>query len=335
MAMKQKGLELLLALVLGFGLPCLMLNSISLWIEPLPTELPIQSVPTAAQEIVTQEEAVTREEIQIRVLTGDTQQQMDLEEYLIGVVLGEMPASFEVEALKAQAVVARTYTLRRVTQSPKHPGSAVCTSPDCCQAYTAPESYDGGQESLEKVAAAVEATAGQVLTYQGALIEATYFASSGGYTEDALVVWGSDLPYLQATSSPEDAYADKYMNQVTMTTGEFQKALGLSLSGDGGNWIRSLSYTNGGGVAEMNIGGTMFRGTELRQLLGLKSTAFTISISGDMVTITTRGHGHRVGMSQYGAEAMAVAGSSYEEILLHYYQGVHLEEYIDNSGDIG
>ncbi len=317
--MKQKTDTVFLALLFGLLMPFWMVNGAALLV-------PRQETQPVAQP-TTQETEPARQKRYITVLSDGQAQTMELEDYLVGVVLGEMPADFETEALKAQAVVARTYTLRRVTVSPKHEGSAVCTAPDCCQAYRSPESYlagGGTQASVDKVLAAVEATAGLVLTYEGSLIEATYFSSSGGRTEDAVAVWGSDLPYLRATDSPEEVYTD----QVTMTASEFRNALGL----DSGTAlaVQAVTYTDGGGVDRMTISGKIFQGTQLRQLLGLKSTALTVTVSGSTVTITTVGHGHRVGMSQYGAETMALGGSSFDEILLHYYQGVKLEEYVDN-----
>ena len=331
--MKQSGKEWIPALVMGILVPWLMLNGAVLFTERELIQPQIQASETVETTAPAAEEA-----LMIDVLVDGVQTRMALEDYLVGVVLGEMPASFEPEALKAQAVVARTYTLRRVETAPKHEGGAVCTSPECCQAYTAPADYlsgGGTAADLEKVAQAVADTAGLVLTYGGSLIEATYFSSSGGRTEDALAVWGMDLPYLQATDSPEDDYADKYMDTITITAHEFQEALGLELTGRCEGWIESVTYTNGGGVDTMVIGGKAFKGTELRTLLGLRSTAFTVTAFGDQFTITTRGYGHRVGMSQYGAEAMAVDGSSFDEILAHYYQGTTLEEYIDKSSNFG
>lgn len=328
--MEKKGNDLILALLMGMLVPCLMLNTAGL-LAGINT-VPEQTIPSVKEEPTGTTGSST---LWISVLTGDgTVTRMELEDYLVGVVLGEMPASFEVEALKAQAVVARTYTLRRCTVSAKHEGNAVCASPECCQAYCAPSDYldhGGTQISVDKVKMAVESTHGLVLTYEGELIEAVYFSSSGGRTEDALAVWGSDLPYLRATDSPEAQDAES----VTMSTEAFQQALGATLQGRCETWIGAVTYTNGGGVETIEIGGISYGGTELRSLLGLRSTAFIITAVGDSVTITTRGFGHRVGMSQYGAEAMAVAGSTFEEILAHYYQGTVLEEYIDNTGVFG
>ena len=263
---------------------------------------------------------------EIPVRKDNSMEIQDLETYLVGVVLAEMPASFEADALKAQAVVARTYTMRANTTGGKHGDGSVCTDYACCQAYMDPQDYlnlGGTRESLGKIQSAVWDTKGQVLTYEGNLIEATYFSCSGGSTEDAVAVWGTDYPYLQAVDSPGEEHAAHYSDTVTCTPAQFQTALGVSLSGKPENWFGEVTYTQGGGVDTMVIGGKTYRGTELRQMLGLRSTAFSVSV-GEDITITTLGYGHRVGMSQYGADAMALDGQDYTQILAHYYQGTVL-----------
>ena len=253
-------------------------------------------------------------------------QQMTLREYLVGVVLAEMPASFESEALKAQAVVARTYTMKRM-EGGKHGTAAVCMDSGCCQGWRSGEDYlaDGGKASaVEKVRAAVTDTDGLVLRYKGKLIDATYFSCSGGTTEDAVAVWGQDVPYLKSVESPGEEDAPRFTDRVTFTAAEFAGKRGLSAGGNAKDWFGTVTYTAGGGVETMVIRGKSFTGTQLRSKLGLRSTAFEISVSGSTVTITTRGFGHRVGMSQYGAQAMAQSGSSFSEILAHYYTGTEL-----------
>ena len=163
-----------------------------------------------------------------------------------------------------------------------------------------------------------------MLTYQGQLIEATYFSCSGGSTEDAIAVWGTDYPYLRATDSPGEENAAHYTDTVEFSEEEFEALLDRDLRGEPESWFGLTTYTAGGGIASMDIGGSTYTGTQLRQLLGLRSTAFTVTTDNDCVIITTRGFGHRVGMSQYGADVMAASGSSCEEILGHYYQGTTL-----------
>ncbi len=247
---------------------------------------------------------------------------MELEEYVARVVLGEMPLDFEVEALKAQAVAVRTYTMRRVERGDKHDG-AVCTDYTCCQAYGDPEVFleeGGSQERLNRLYEAVKQTAGQVLCYEGQLISATYFASAGGSTEDAAAVWGSSIPYLVPVSSPDDGLEQ----QRFFKSEQFQARLGVTLEGNPKEWFGKITYTPGGGVDSVMIGGKSYSGVKLRSLLGLRSTVFSITAEENGVRFQTRGFGHRVGMSQYGADAMAVTGSSYNQILAHYYPGTTL-----------
>ena len=254
--------------------------------------------------------------IPVVVSTGETVI-MELEEYVCRAVAGEMPASFAQEALKAQAVLCRTYAYKRVLDADKHPEGAVCTDSSCCQAFS-------DALPAENVQQAVLDTAGQVLMYDNALIEATYFSCSGGMTEDAAAVWGTDVPYLQAVESPGEEGSRHYVTTVHFTKEQLAQALQLDVLQMQGNYIAKTTYTDGGGIASVTIGGKRFTGVELRKLLSLKSTSITITPVGDGVMITTKGYGHRVGMSQYGADAMGVAGCDYREILQHYYKGVQI-----------
>ena len=315
-------------MILGLILPGIMLNfGISGRTQKNPEST--QTVTTQQTEPAPMEDA-SQSVIHIPVQTDDGKVKVvELEEYVLGVVLAEMPASFEIDALKAQAVVARTYTLRRMKLQDKHTGAAICTNSDCCQAYVSKADYLeklGNRADVAKVFRAVLDTAGKVLTYQGQLAEATYFSSSGGRTEDAAAVWGTDIAYLQAVDSPGERVSE---DSNFFTEKEFCKALGRKLEGKSNKWLGKVTYTNGGGVDMMFIGGISYSGTRLRQLLGLKSTAFEMKAEKGGIRVTTRGFGHRVGMSQYGADAMAVAGSSFREILLHYYPGTEIDKVED------
>jgi stage II sporulation protein D len=265
--------------------------------------------------------------VQIGVWVDGNLMNMELEAYILGVVLAEMPARFQLEALKAQAVAARTYTLKNCIAGFKHPAGTVCIRSSCCQAYRSPEEYlsGGGKASaVEKVRDAVRVTAGQVLVYDGELIDAAYFSCSGGSTEDAVSVWGYDVPYLRAVPSPGEERAGTFHFELQLSVYEFCEKLGLE---NEDIWIDEIIYTPGGGVEQIMICGKTWSGTKFRSLLGLRSTIFTIEFAGDVVFIQTKGYGHRVGMSQYGAEAMATAGNSYVEILMHYYVGAQLSKY--------
>lgn len=321
--------QIMFAFFMGFVVPALLLAFAVLLLDGKTAEEPVLETTAAAQtDPAAQETAPETVPMTMRLRgTDGSTEEMDMDTYLVGVVLAEMPAYFETEALKAQSVVARTYTQKAYTTGGKHGDGSVCTQSSCCQAYIPEEDYlskGGTRENVEKVRSAVHATSGCVLTYNGALIEATYFSCSGGTTEDAAAVWGTDFPYLRSVESPGEEDAAYYTDTVQFTPQEFQNALGVTLSADPGLWFGAVTYTAGSGVDTMVIGDESYKGTQLRSLLGLRSTAFTVAVSDGVIIITTRGFGHRVGMSQYGADAMAVAGSSFDQILAYYYQGTEL-----------
>ena len=248
-------------------------------------------------------------------------QMLSLSDYLCGVLMGEMPASFPLEALKAQAVAARTYTLRRMEG-----GGVLSDDPAVCQAYFPPEQAeekygDQAEDCLARIRQAVSETDGQVMTYEGALIAATYFSCSGGKTESAQAVWGSEVPYLISVESPGEEEARSYESTVTLELPDFLETLEITQPG-----VEEITYTEGGGVETMVLDGKTFSGVEMRALLGLRSTNFTMEISENQVTFHVLGYGHRVGLSQYGAKAMAEAGHDYLEILTWYYSGAELTE---------
>ena len=313
--MKQIWEEIGLALILGILIPGILLH------------LAVDFKQKDRVRPMLEEETIGNDDNRtVRVMMNDgTTELMDLEAYIAGVVLAEMPASFEKEALKAQAVVARTYTLRAENGKSKHEEAAVCTQSDCCQAYRSLDDYlaDGGNwENYEKVRRAVEKTRGEVLLYDGELIEATYFSCSGGSTEDAMAVWGADIPYLQAVESPGEEHAAYFEDEQIFTREEICNR--LEIEAWNGELFEKMTYTSGGGVDIASVCGRDYTGTVLRKLLQLRSTSFTVTENENTVIFHTRGFGHRVGMSQYGADAMALEGHTYPEILAHYYRGTEL-----------
>lgn len=302
--------NLLFAVVLGVVLPWLLLQTV----EPVVRESKTSPEPQTDMNQQVLELPVLLEDGSVKIMT--------MTDYLQGVLMGEMPASFQMEALKAQAVAARTFTAKSMGLS-KHSQAAVCTNASCCQAYLTKEQYfkkGGRQQDVDRLRKAVEETVGEVLYYDGELIVAPYFSCSGGRTEDAVAVWGVDVPYLQATDSPGEENAAHYMDTVCFSVAELEQLLDISL--DAG--VGECSFSDGGGVDKIRIGDKYFTGTQLRQLLGLRSTALTVNVTGSSVEITTRGFGHRVGMSQYGANAMAEKGCTYRDILQYYYKGAVL-----------
>lgn len=255
------------------------------------------------------------------------------EDYLIGVLMSELLPGFSPEAVKAQTVAARTYALRSMRDG-KHDDCDLCVSSACCQAYHSEAAlreklgaaYDAFYVTCRD---AVEQTAGEVLTYGGELIEATYFSCSGGATEAAAVVWGGDVPYLQSVESVGEENASKFSSAVMVSFAEFSKIIheeepGAVLGALPNTWFGNTVLSEGGGIQSMTIGGVSFSGTRLRALFSLNSTRFTTAVTRNGVEFAVEGYGHRVGMSQYGADAMARNGAGYREILTHYYTGVEI-----------
>ena len=246
---------------------------------------------------------------------------LNMTDYLIGVVSSEMPASFNLEALKAQSVLARTYALK-AKQTGKKLTDTVST-----QSYIDIDQMknkwgNSFNTYYNKIKNAVENTNGEYLSYNGNYIEALYHSTNNGKTESSLDVFGNYYPYLVSVSSEYDKNASSYLRTISMPLDTISNKLGLSLNND--SVISILSYTDGGNIKEININGNNFSGKKVRELLGLRSADFDISISDNNANITTRGYGHGVGMSQYGANGMANAGYSYKDILSHYYPGTTL-----------
>lgn len=296
--------------------------------------------PRAEQEpmVVLVQQPEAQDARTITVLRDGEAVQMELDTYLTRVVLSELPASFEPEAMQAQAVAARTFACRQQLRG-KHPDADVCTESACCQACLSEEQLharlgDGFAAAWDKASAAVQATEDEVLTYDGALIEATYFSCSGGTTEAAAAVWGSDVPYLQSVSSPGEQDAARYQSTATLSPQAFAAAIrtldeGLRLSDDPADWVQGITRTDGGGVDTACIGGRTFTGTQLRRAFGLNSTKFTLQYRSGAFIFDVLGYGHRVGMSQYGAEAIARLGFDYRAILRYYYRGAELTQMDD------
>ena len=321
----------LVALV--FLLPLLFLSGA----EPLAYES-VPPVPTATLPIL-QPPTVSpvpgwdsRQEIRL-LHTGGVVETMTLQDYLWGVVAAEMPASFAPEALKAQAVAARTYSIYQMGQSgEKHPGADVCDDYTCCQAYVTPaqaaQSWgEDAERYADKVSQAVAGTDGLLCLYGGAPIDAVFFSSAAGKTSDAVEVWGSQVPYLRSVDSPEGEEVPGWKTVVTFTLEEFrirflERFPQADLSGPAVGWFSEPTLDSSGGVASMTVGGVAATGTQLRAALGLRSAHFTVEPGEESVVLYVTGYGHGVGMSQYGANALAAQGEDFETILKWYYTGV-------------
>lgn len=269
---------------------------------------------------------------------------ISLEQYLCGVVAAEMPASFHEEALKAQAVVARTYALLRIlgeSNDEKHPTAHLCADSTHCQAWIDTKEMRKRwgwhySTNYKKIAAAVEATKGEVLTYDGELIDPVYHASCGGVgTEDAQDVWGHEVPYLKSVACTYDPPHRQEPVVTQLSLQEFYSRLGISEQSvpavAGGSVLEIQERTANGRVKSAKVGSQLFKGVDLRQELGLRSTDFSVTRSGDDLVFSTQGYGHAVGMCQYGADGLADTGAKYAQILEHYYQGTKLLRYAEKK----
>lgn len=294
-----------------------------------------ESPPAEGEQTVTGESIVANGEI--TVLVDGEARTMKLEDYVVSVVAGEIAPDFPTEAIRAQAVAARTYALykQKTGRPAQHEEADVCDDPAHCAAFVdlkteaAARWGEQANTAQDVIRQAVEDTAGQVLTYEGEPIVAVFSSAAGEKTERAVDVWGSDIPYLQSVDSPGGEACPKYYDAVVLTADEIceraAKTLpSADLSGDPFGWFKASERSEAGGIVRMKFGGVEVKGTVMRTLLGLNSTNFTVKIDGNTLTFTTTGYGHGVGLSQWGAKYSAEKGQTYDEILAHYYPGTTL-----------
>ena len=267
----------------------------------------------------------------IRVLRGDKVETMPLDAYLSRVVAGEMPADFPQEALRAQAIAARTMAYYRINQGAdgqeRHENADVCDDPSHCSACV-----DWADDALAVYAEAVQATDGLCALWESQPIVAAFHAVSGGRTESSADIWGGELAYLVSVDSPGEEDAPRYRESFTFTLDEFRRRIHAvtpeaNLTGHPSGWFKNSTRTDSGTILQVYVGGETFKGAELRGLFGLTSADFTVAADDNTVTFTCTGYGHGVGLSQYGARAMALSGHDAEAIIRWYYQGTTVGTY--------
>ncbi|MGG0716168.1 stage II sporulation protein D [Robertmurraya massiliosenegalensis] len=271
-------------------------------------------------------------EVAVYRASQDNIEKLPLEEYIAGVVAAEMPSEFELEALKAQALTARTYYLYYLMsgeKSEKIPKEANVSDTEDHQVYKSEEELRKAwgkdyQWRMNKIKEAVVATRGQVLTYEGEPIYAAFFSTSNGFTENSEDYWSSPLPYLKSVESPWDVNTEKFNGQKVISVAEFEKELGVQLT-DAAEVGKIIERTKGNRVGKVDINGKILTGKDIRLTLDLKSSDFTWERKGDNIVINTKGFGHGVGMSQYGANELAKDGKTYKEIVEHYYSGAQID----------
>ena len=268
--------------------------------------------------------------------TGEVEE-VELDKYLCNVVSAEMPADYELEALKAQAVVARTYTIYKV-KNKKHENADICDDSSCCQAWISKEDRlarweESTRESnWQKIEQCVNETKGKIITYNNEPINAFFHANSGGTTELPVNVWGgSDLPYLQVVETAGEEGYSQYASEVELSNEELinklkEKYEDIQIDFGNSEDIKILEYTDSNRVKTVKFGNHEISGVEARSIFGLKSTNFEIIKETDKIKFSVKGYGHGVGMSQTGADTMAKQGSTYEDIINHFYIGVEIKE---------
>ena len=271
------------------------------------------------------------------IKTGDILK-VSVRDYVIGAVGAEMPVSFEEEALKAQAVAAHTYAERQAALAESRPelkGADFSNDASQYQAFYAKEELkklynDKFNEYYLKLETAVDAVLNEILYYEDEPIIAAFHAMSGGKTESAKNVWGSEIAYLQSVASEADRNAPQFEQTVTYSAEEVKRMLlsareGLFLGTDTEHWFGEPQYSEAGTVLQIAVGTSIFTGQELRNLFSLRSAVFSIQYENQNFNFITHGYGHDVGMSQYGANEMAKTGADYKEILAYYYPKTELK----------
>ncbi|MCC3356212.1 stage II sporulation protein D [Bacillus sp. REN16] len=269
-------------------------------------------------------------EVAVHRVSAQKIENVPLEEYVVGVLAMEMPAKFEIEALKAQALAARTYVVRQMLsgQKLKVPNGADVSDTVDHQVYKNNEELKAEWKGeydwkIEKIRQAVQETQGQILTYNGEPIDAVFYSTSNGYTESSENVWKNAVPYLKSVESPWDVNTEKFHSEIEMPVAEFEQKLGIKL-GNSMEVGKITSRTESKRVATVEVGGKTFTGVDVRNKLKLRSSDFSWERKGNNIVIQTKGYGHGVGMSQFGADGMAKEGKNYKEIVAHYYQGVEI-----------
>lgn len=289
----------------------------------------------SAKSPVKNETAQHQETIDVYFSEEDAVRTMGLDEYLYGVVGAEMPASFETEALKAQAVAARSYAVyKKENPSSDHKGADVCTDYMHCKAYKEKEELEsswGSEKKIysKKIKEAVESTSGEIITYGGEVALAVFHSQSGGgRTENSKDVWGGDVPYLVSVESHGEENAPGFFSEVTVDFYEFRdkiKSENPEIVITSASDIGEIELNEGGSVKSILIGNKAISGKDIRRIFNLRSSCFKINTDGETVKFEVTGYGHGVGMSQYGANAMAKEGKTYKDILMHYYSGTQIE----------
>ncbi len=274
----------------------------------------------------------------VKVLYKDTGiiEEKKIDEYIVNVVAAEMPVDFESEALKAQAIVARTYTIYKVTKDKKHNDADICTDSNCCQAWISKEDrFEKWEESKvekwNKLVSAVNETKGKYITYNGEIINAFFHSNSSGKTEKPEDVWGGSLPYLDVVETSGEENYTSYKSEMVVSKKDFINVLkdkfdSFEIDFENNDCIKIIDYTDSGRIKKIQIGNIIFSGTDIRKYFSLKSTNFSVEIREDDIIFYVLGYGHGVGLSQTGSDALAKNGFTVDEIIKHFYKNIEIHE---------
>lgn len=345
--MRKLGYYISAIILLILLIPILILGGIGPGIK-IPTI--INKIPFLVQNTKTPEDEL-KLGTKIKVFVKDKIVEMPLEEYVVGVVSAEMPAKFNIEALKAQAITARTYAVAKMlvyggTGCVRNPGSDVCSETHC-QAWISKEDRfkswkpEEAVSNWNKIVEAVTATKDMVIGYKGKLATGVkYFSTSDGKTENSIYAFGYSEPYLVSVDSPGEEEAPSYKSQTVISKVDFIAKIKklnskISLSPNKlASQVKIIDWTDGGRVNNIKIGGTEFSGIDIRWAMGLKSADFNLIIDKKNVVFNVKGYGHGVGMSQWGANEMGKKGTKFDDIIKHYFKGTEInkiESYVGNK----
>lgn len=274
-----------------------------------------------------------KDTISVFMTASNTTEKMDMREYIIGTVAAEMPASYDDEALKAQALAAVTYAEYQKKNGDKSnlDGADISDNSNTHQGYMTKEQMkekwgDAFDTYYEKISNAVDAVLDKVITYEGELIIAAYHAISPAKTESAENAWGVQIPYLVSVESEGDTDSARYLSTVTVSDNDLKELMGKESVNADGNDIKINSTSDAGTVLEMTVCGKSINGNEARDMFTLRSPCFSVEYENGEYIFTVKGYGHGVGLSQYGADRLAKQGMTYEQIINHYYTDVKIEE---------
>lgn len=351
--MRRLGYLILIIVLIIILIPLVILQGIGSGIKSNPPNpsavIDFSAGVKKAKDIVFDEKNNGGPKVKVFIVENNETREMYLEEYIRGVVAGEMPVEFEDEALKAQAVAARTYTVTRMLQyggkgCSNHPGADICTDSTHCQEWMPKDerfkawSPVNAQKNWDKLTAAIDGTKGFILTYDAApVMYPMYFSTSGGKTENSQDIFSGQYPYLKSVVSMYEEEAPKYISKVTLTFDELinkfsQSEYKIQLTKSKiPTQIKITERTEGGSVKSIKVGNKTLTGMDIRKLFNLNSANFNIQFGKSDVTFTVMGYGHGVGMSQWGANGLAKRGKKFDEILKYYYAGTSISKIQDVS----